>query len=74
MPWLALTLSGNSKLRTLATISHLTRITREERRLISVYIKEAWKTAESMRAKLNELVGEFVTADTDKRRLQIYLR
>lgn len=74
MPWLALTLSGNSKLRTLATISHLTRITREERRLISVYIKEAWKSAESMRAKLNELVGEFVTADTDKRRLQIYLR
>jgi hypothetical protein len=74
MPWLALTLSGNSKLRTLATISHLTRITREERRMISVYIKEAWKTAESMRAKLNELVGEFVTADTDKRRLQIYLR
>jgi hypothetical protein len=65
MPWLALTLSGNSKLRTLATISHLTRITREERRMISV---------ESMRAKLNELVGEFVTADTDKRRLQIYLR
>jgi hypothetical protein len=73
MPWLALTLSGNSKLRTLATISHLTRITREERRTISVFIKEAWKTAENMRAELNKLVSEFVTADTDKRRLQIFL-
>lgn len=74
MPWLALTLSGNTKLRTLATISHLTRVTREERRMISILIKEAWKTAESMRSKLNELVSEFVSADTNKRRLHIYLR
>ena len=77
MPWLALTFSGkltNSKLRTLATISHLTRVSREERRMISVYIKSAWKTAETLRAQLNELVSEFVLADTDKRRMSIYIR
>ena len=77
MPWLALTFSGkptNFKLRTLATISHLTRVTREERRMISVYIKNAWNTAESLRAQLNELVSEFVLSDTDKRRKNIYLR
>lgn len=77
MPWLALTFSGkptNSKLRTLATISHLTRVTREERRMISVYIKNAWKTAEGLRAQLNELVSEFVKSDTDKRRKMIHIR
>ena len=77
IPWLALTFSGkptNSKLRTLATISHLTRVTREERRMISVYIKNAWKTAEGLRAQLNELVSEFVKSDTDKRRKMIHIR
>jgi hypothetical protein len=77
MPWLALTFSGkptNSKLRTLATISHLTRMTREDRRMISVYIKNAWKTAENLRAQLNEMVSEFVSADTSKRRTTVYIR
>lgn len=77
MPWLALTFSGkptNSKLRTLATISHLFNIKREERRMISVYIKNSWKLAEVLRANLNELVSEFVLADTNKRRMNVYIR
>lgn len=77
MPWLTLTFSGkptNSKYQTLATISHLTRITREERRSISAFIKNAWKRAEILRSQLNELVSEFVHADTDKRRMNVYTR
>ena len=77
MPWLALTFSGkptNFKLRTLATISHLMRVTREDRRMISVYIKNAWRTAENLRAQLNELVSEFVTSSTDSKRKNIFNR
>lgn len=77
MPWLALTFSGkptNTKLRTLATILHLTRVTGEERRMISVHIKNAWRIGESLRAQLNEIVSEFVAAETDKRRMNIHIR
>jgi hypothetical protein len=77
MPWLALTFSRKptySKLRSFGNISHLTLATPEERFMISIYIKNAWKTAEDLRASLNELVNEFVLAETSKRRMSVYIR
>lgn len=80
MPWFVHAfpekLSGSdiSKERTLSVISNLSRVTREERRMISIYIKNAWSTAEILRVNLNELVGEFILADTNKKRINIYKR
>jgi hypothetical protein len=80
MPWFTLTFpekQSSSEVwtaRTLSVISNLSRVTREERRMISIYIKNAWSAAEALRVSLNELVSEFILADTNKKRINIYKR
>jgi hypothetical protein len=80
MPWFALAFPEKVSspevrtARTLSVISNLSRVTRRERKMLSIYIKNAWSAAEALRMNLNELVGEFILADTNKKRINIYKR
>ena len=75
MPWLARTFAGKNRNyehhRSLSTLTHLIQSTRDERKAISKQIKHAWKAADDLRWKLNDLVREFCFSDSRTRKTGI---